>query len=57
MLSARLVKVGRDETGLGRYTLEKAGPGRLIDACVASVLAYEASTQIAPACVPLIRYV
>jgi hypothetical protein len=26
--------------------LEKAGPGRLIDACVASVLAVEAAAQI-----------
>jgi hypothetical protein len=46
MLNARLRKVGRDEDGRGRYALEKAGPGRLIDACVASVLAYEAATQI-----------
>jgi phage terminase large subunit-like protein len=45
-LNARLRKVGRDEDGRGRYTLEKAGPGRLIDALVASVLAYEAATQI-----------
>jgi hypothetical protein len=46
-LNGRLRKVGRDEDGRGRYTLEKAGPGRLIDALVASVLAYEASAQIA----------
>jgi hypothetical protein len=31
---------------LERYTLEKSGPGRLIDACVAAKLAYEASAQI-----------
>lgn len=28
ILNARLRKVGRDEDGRGRYTLEKAGPGR-----------------------------
>jgi hypothetical protein len=43
VLNARLRKVGRDEDGRGRYALEKAGPGRLIDAAVAAVLAYEAS--------------
>ena len=36
----------RDEDGRGRYTLEKAGPGRLIDACVTAVLACEATAQI-----------
>jgi phage terminase large subunit-like protein len=46
VLNARLRKVGRDEDGRGRYTLEKAGPGRPIDACVASVLAVEAAAQI-----------
>jgi phage terminase large subunit-like protein len=46
VLNARLRKVGRDEDGRGRYTLEKAGPGRLIDACVAAVLAYEAAAQV-----------
>ena len=46
VLNARLRKVGRDEDGRGRYTLEKAGPGRLIDACVASVVAVEAAAQI-----------
>ena len=46
VLNARLRKAGRDEDGRGRYTLEKAGPGRLIDGCIASVLAYEAATQI-----------
>jgi hypothetical protein len=46
ILNGRLRKVGRDESGLGRYTLEKAGPGRLIDGLVASVLAYEAAAQI-----------
>jgi phage terminase large subunit-like protein len=45
-LNARLRKVGRDEDGRGRYVVEKAGSGRLIDALVAAVLAYEASTQI-----------
>jgi len=34
--------------GEGRYTLEKAGPKRLIDACIASVLAVEAKAQIQP---------
>jgi hypothetical protein len=46
VLAARLRKVGRDEDGRGRYTLEKAGPGRLIDACVAAVLAVEAAAQM-----------
>jgi hypothetical protein len=46
VLNARLRKVGRDDEGRGRYAIEKAGPGRLIDACVASMLAYEASAQI-----------
>jgi phage terminase large subunit-like protein len=46
VLNARLRKVGRDEDGRGRYTLEKAGPGRLIDACVAAVLATEAASSI-----------
>lgn len=48
VLNARLRKVGRDEDGRGRYMLEKAGPGRLIDGCVASVLAYEASVLAEP---------
>jgi len=42
VLNARLRKVGRDEGGLGRYAVAKAGPGRLIDACAASLLALEA---------------
>jgi hypothetical protein len=45
VLNARLRKVGREDDGRGRYILEKAGPGRLIDACVASVLAYEGASQ------------
>lgn len=45
VLNARLRKVGRDEDGR-RYVLEKAGPGRLIDACVAAVLATEAAAMI-----------
>lgn len=49
VLNARLRKVGRDDDGRGRYTLEKAGPGRLIDACVASVLALEAAATAEPA--------
>lgn len=44
--NARLRKVGRDEDGRGRYILEKAGPGRLIDGCVAAVLAYEGAAQM-----------
>jgi hypothetical protein len=47
VLNARLRKVGRDDDGRGRFTLEKAGPGRLIDGCVAAVLAYEAASQMA----------
>jgi phage terminase large subunit-like protein len=46
VLNARLRQVGRDDGGFGRYTLEKAGPGRLIDACVAAVLAVEAHAQM-----------
>lgn len=46
-LNGRLKKVGRNEDGRGRYTLGKAGPGRLIDALVASILAYEAAAQMA----------
>jgi phage terminase large subunit-like protein len=48
VLNARLRKVGRDEDGRGRYSIEKAGPGRLIDACVAAMLAYEGAAQIEP---------
>jgi phage terminase large subunit-like protein len=48
VLNARLRKIGRDETGGGRYAIAKAGPGRLIDACAASLLALEAHAQ-APA--------
>ena len=44
VLNARLRPVGRDEDGRGRFTLEKPGPGRLIDAAVASVLAFEAAS-------------
>lgn len=58
--NARLRKAGRDEDGRGRYTLEKAGPGRLIDALVASVLAYEAAQQIGeepPPLKPLFAFV
>jgi hypothetical protein len=36
--------------------LEKAGPGRLIDACVASVLAVEAAAQIGEAVGPLMAW-
>jgi hypothetical protein len=46
VLNARLRKVGRDEDGRGRFALEKAGPGRLIDGAVAAVLANEARAQI-----------
>jgi hypothetical protein len=46
VLNARLAKAGRDADGRGLYLLEKAGPGRLIDACVAAVLAFEAAAQI-----------
>jgi hypothetical protein len=46
VLNARLRQVGRDLDGRGTYSLEKAGPGRLIDACVASLLAFEAAAQI-----------
>jgi phage terminase large subunit-like protein len=46
VLNARLRKVGRDEDGRGRYLLEKAGPGRWIDGCVAAVLAVEAASMV-----------
>lgn len=46
-MNGRLRKAGRDEDGRGRYLLEKAALGRLIEALVASVLAYEAASQIA----------
>jgi phage terminase large subunit-like protein len=48
VLNARLRAVGRYDDGRERYVLEKAGPGRLIDTAVASVLAFEASAQIPP---------
>ena len=43
VLNARLRKVGRDEDGRGRYVLEKPAPKRLIDGCVAAVLAHAAA--------------
>jgi phage terminase large subunit-like protein len=46
VLNARLRSAGRDDDGRGLYVLEKAGPGRLIDACVAALLALEAAAQI-----------
>jgi phage terminase large subunit-like protein len=49
VLAARLRKAGRDEDGRGRWMLEKAGPGRLIDGCVAAVLAYSAAATISSA--------
>lgn len=53
LANARLVRgPGRsDDDGHALYTLEKAGPGRLIDAAVATVNAYEAMAT-APAAVP-----
>jgi phage terminase large subunit-like protein len=48
VLNACLRPAGHDADGRGTYTLEKAGPGRLIDGCVAALLAFEAHTQIAP---------
>jgi phage terminase large subunit-like protein len=46
VLNARLRQVGRDEDGRGRFMLEKAGPGRLIDGCIGAVLAVEAAAQM-----------
>jgi phage terminase large subunit-like protein len=46
VVNARLVGAGRDQDGRGMYLLEKAGPGRLIDACIASVLAFEGRAQM-----------
>jgi hypothetical protein len=48
LLNARLRPAGRDHDGRGRYLLEKAGPGRLIDGCVAAMLAVEARAQLEP---------
>jgi phage terminase large subunit-like protein len=47
MGNARLVRgPGRGAEGHQLYTLEKAGPGRLIDAAVAATLAYEAAATL-----------
>jgi len=46
VLNARLRPVGTDDDGRGMYILEKAGPGRLIDGCVAAVLATEGAAQL-----------
>jgi hypothetical protein len=46
VLNARLRPAGRDDDGRGIYTLEKAGPGRFMDGCIASLLALEAAAQI-----------
>ena len=50
LLNARLVR-GRgaaDDDGHALHTLEKPGPGRLIDAAVASVVAFEAMATAPP---------
>lgn len=47
MANARLVRgAGRGQEGHALYTLEKAGPGRLIDAAVAATLAYESAAAL-----------
>jgi phage terminase large subunit-like protein len=46
VLNGRLRKSGRDDSGRGVYTVEKAGPGRLIDALVAAILAYQAAALL-----------
>lgn len=46
VLNARLRPAGNDVDGRGLWTLEKAGPGRLIDGCIAAVLALEAAAQL-----------
>jgi phage terminase large subunit-like protein len=46
VLNARLRSVGRDEDGRGLFMLEKAAPGRLIDGCIAALLAFEAAVQL-----------
>ncbi len=48
VLNARLRTAGRDEDGRGTYAIEKAGPGRLIDGCVAGLLAFEGAAQMEP---------
>jgi len=45
-LNGSLKKVGSDDSGRGVYALEKAGPGRFIDALVASVLAFHGATLL-----------
>lgn len=51
LANARLVRgPGRaSDDGHALYTIEKAGPGRLIDASVAAILAYEAVATVGPA--------
>ena len=54
--NARLRPAGQDQDGRGIYILEKAGPGRLIDACVAAVLAFEARDQLAEPPKPFVAF-
>jgi Terminase large subunit, endonuclease domain len=56
VLNARLRKAGSDPDGRGAYVLERAGPGRWIDGCVASVLAVEAAAQLTPEREPMIAF-
>jgi len=48
VLNARLRQVGRSDEGRGVYVVEKPGPGRLIDGCVAAMLAFEAAANLEP---------
>lgn len=52
VLNARLRGVGTDLDGRGMYVIEKPGHGRLIDACVAAILAFEAHGQMAEVAEP-----
>lgn len=54
--NARLRPAGQDQDGRGVYILEKAGPSRLIDACVAAVLAFEARDQLAEPRKPFVAF-
>lgn len=54
--NARLRPAGQDPDGRGMYLLEKAGAGRLIDACVAAVLAFEARDQLTDPPKPFVAF-
>jgi hypothetical protein len=57
LANARLLRTGgrAADDGHALFTLEKAGPGRLIDASVAAVLAHEAAMTMPAGAPPLFR--